>query len=617
MSFFRSISVTWKLLALAVMSALFTALVAGTGIFQMQSIGEELTGIAKRDVPLTEAFTKVTTHQLEQAIRFERAVRHGQQIGADLAARQSFAAAVEEFEAIDTKVNQEIEAGRVLTMSALEAADIAAEKANFSRVLDELKTIETHHTAYADHADEVFALITAGRADNIADKLLILEREEEQLNREMQDLLATIEGFTLAAVNEAEEHEAAGERLMILITLFALVAGLFLNFILVRFGISKPLGEVVHALNTLAAGDTSVDLKVRSRDEIGQVSTAFLSFKRSMLEMQRMTEEKRQAEERAAEEKRQAELRGVEERRAADQRAAEEKRQADERAEAERRGALLNMADELESSIKTVVEALASATSETRASAETMADIAQRTNAQAVTVVTASDQTAGNVQTVASATEQLGNAVQEVSRQIMNVDEMVRRAVERAERATATVTDLSQAAERIGEVVELINEIAGQTNLLALNATIEAARAGENGKGFAVVASEVKDLAHQTAKATEEISAQIAGVQATVADTSSAIGQIREDINSISEAATTVASSVEEQSAASSEIAGNAQQAALGTQEVSRSISEVTAAADETGQSANNLLGAADELSQQAQYLRTNIDEFLARLRAA
>jgi methyl-accepting chemotaxis protein len=261
--------------------------------------------------------------------------------------------------------------------------------------------------------------------------------------------------------------------------------------------------------------------------------------------------------------------------------------------------------------VKDVVGIVASAASEMEASAQSMTATAEETNRQSTAVAAASEQAATNVQTVASAAEELSASIREIQQQMTTSARIAQQAVEQVDKTDVTVTGLVQAADKIGEVVNLISDIASQTNLLALNATIEAARAGEAGKGFAVVASEVKNLANQTAKATEEIGQQIAAMQTATGESVQAIRGIGETIKQISEVTTTVASAVEEQGAATQEISRNVQQAAAGTQEVSSNITGVSQAATQTGTAAGQVLNAARELAQQGQQLNTEIDGFL------
>jgi len=276
----------------------------------------------------------------------------------------------------------------------------------------------------------------------------------------------------------------------------------------------------------------------------------------------------------------------------------------------------VKLADNFEKNVKSVVEMVGSAATEMQSTAESMSATAEETNRQSVVVASASEEASTNVQTVAAASEELSNSINEISNQVQTSSKISQKAVEEATRANETIEGLSEAAVKIGEVVELINDIASQTNLLALNATIEAARAGDAGKGFAVVANEVKSLANQTAKATDEIGAQIGAIQNASNDAVKAIEGVSGIIADINQITTGIASAVEEQSAATQEIARNVQQAAEGTSEVSSNITGVTKAANETGDAAIQLVEAAGELALQSQKLNTEVDGFLVEVRS-
>jgi methyl-accepting chemotaxis protein len=267
--------------------------------------------------------------------------------------------------------------------------------------------------------------------------------------------------------------------------------------------------------------------------------------------------------------------------------------------------------------MKTMLGTVGGSASNLQDAANALAATAEESTRQSTTVAAASEQASTNVQAVASATEQLTSSVREIGRQVAESTRISGKAVDQAGQSAASIQDLSQAAQRIGAVVELINSIAGQTNLLALNATIEAARAGDAGRGFAVVASEVKALAEQTAKATDEISQQILSIQAATRQSVSAIGEIGTTIASVNEIATAIAAAVEQQGMATAEISRNIQEAARGTREVSGNIGGVSEAAGETRQTASRLLASANELSQHSEMLRTSVEDFFAEIRTA
>jgi len=363
-----------------------------------------------------------------------------------------------------------------------------------------------------------------------------------------------------------------------------LIAGGLIAFVTAR-SIVRPTAAMTKAMHSLAGGDMSVEVPARTRtDEIGEMAAALQVFKDNMVENTQLR---------------------------ADQEAAKQ------RTEAERKAALHSLAGQFEDQVKGIVDAVASAATELQTSAAAMSATAEEASRQATTVAAASEQASTNVTTVASATEELSSSVSEINRQVTEASRVAGKASDEAHRTEATVRGLVSAAQKVGDVVKLISDIAGQTNLLALNATIEAARAGEAGKGFAVVASEVKSLANQTARATDEITQQIAAIQSATRETVEVIDAINGTITTINEISTVIASAVEEQGAATQEIARNIQQAAAGTHEVSSNIAGVSQAATESGAASAQVRSASGELSRQAEALRRHVDEFLATVRAA
>jgi methyl-accepting chemotaxis protein len=360
--------------------------------------------------------------------------------------------------------------------------------------------------------------------------------------------------------------------------------GVLVSVLLAR-SITGPLGRLTRVMTALAEGDRAVTVPDTGRtDEIGQMAKSTDTFKQNLIETDRLRTEQESAK---------------------------------ARAERERKDQMLEMASGFETAVGTIVKTVSDAAAAMESAAQALSATAETATRQATAVAAASEQASSNVQTVATAGEELSSSIGEIGRQVTQSTQIAGQAVDQAHKTDAQVQGLADAAHRIGEVVSLINDIAAQTNLLALNATIEAARAGEAGKGFAVVASEVKSLANQTAKATEEIGQQIAGIQSATKDSVEAIKVIGKTIGEINEIATTIASAVEEQSAATQEIARNVQQAAKGTQDVSSNITGVTQAASETGVAAKQVLGSAKDLSKQAELLRGQVETFLARVRAA
>ena len=287
------------------------------------------------------------------------------------------------------------------------------------------------------------------------------------------------------------------------------------------------------------------------------------------------------------------------------------------RAEAQRKAEMTKLADGFEAAIGEIVETVSSAATELEASASTLSSTAGRAQELSVAVAAGSEEASANVHSVASAAEEMSSSVREISRQVQDSSRIANEAVSQAQATTDRVSELLRAASRIGDVVELINAIAGQTNLLALNATIEAARAGEAGRGFAVVASEVKALAEQTAKATGEIGQQVGGIQAATQESVCAISEISGTIARLSDISAAIAVAIEEQGAATQEIARNVQQAAQGTQQVSSNVEDVQRGASETGSASSQVLSAAQMLSRDSDRLKLEVDKFLNSVRAA
>jgi PAS domain S-box-containing protein len=424
---------------------------------------------------------------------------------------------------------------------------------------------------------------------------LLADRKYEELGallsgptRELYDLARADLGKLVAIqVKEAKiEYDAAERQYAILlgIAVAMLVLGILVGGLLGRQtvrAIVRPLQRLNDVMRSVTEGKLDSRILVERDDEIG-VATRNMQVVQAIVRFDR-----------------------------------EELKSTEKRAAVQRKADMTRLADGFEGAVGEIIETVSSASTELEASAGTLTSTAERAQELATMVASSSEEASTNVQSVASATEELSSSVNEISRQVQESARMANEAVDQARITNDRVSELSKAAARIGDVVELINTIAGQTNLLALNATIEAARAGDAGRGFAVVASEVKALAEQTAKATGEIGQQISSIQAATKESVSAIQAISGTIEKLSEISSTIAAAVEEQGAATQEISRNVQQAAQGTQQVSSNITDVQRGASETGSASSQVLAAAQSLSSDSNRLKLEVGKFLDTVRAA
>ena len=408
--------------------------------------------------------------------------------------------------------------------------------------------------------------------DTITKKINLLKKVEDRIGADLRQTAAGIQDearntfYTLTIAN-----------IVLLVVTLAIV-------VFIVGGITGPIGRLTGAMTQLADGNNEVDVpSLGNKDEVGMMAAAVEVFKENAIERRRLENEQEAMKKRAEEEKRET---------------------------------MNRMADEFDSTVGGVVKAVSAASTEMQSTANSLSATAEETSVQSTAVAAAAEQASVNVQTVAAAAEELSASVNEIARQVAKSTQIASGAVKEAENTNESVQGLEEGSRRIGEVVALITDIANQTNLLALNATIEAARAGEAGKGFAVVASEVKNLANQTAKATEEISAQIGDIQNATQAAVGAIGNIGRIIGEINEITSTIAAAVEEQDAATQEIARNVEQASAGTAEVTTNISGVSQAANDTSAASAQLLQSTEELSTQSMLLQQEVNAFIAKVRS-
>ncbi|OKO83852.1 chemotaxis protein [Bradyrhizobium sp. NAS80.1] len=465
----------------------------------------------------------------------------------------------------------------------------AAEQDDLSRA-SEIKNMSSQLKAVFMGCDRV--LQAGSQASSQEENAKAADRAHKECDPLIDAALVRINSFvgeTARAVvkrKDAIERDAKSATWTVMgVSAFGLFVGIAIALFIGLKAMSQPIARLKLAMEGLARNDLKTEVPEKERhDEIGDMARTVEVFKTNALEVERLKAAQVEAEKQAAE---------------------------------QRRRDMFNLADGFERAVGEIIDTVGSASTELEASSSTLATTAQRAQELTSVVVTASGEATGNVQSVATATEELSSSVNEISRQVQESARMAGDAVSQARTTTERVSELSIAATRIGDVVELINTIAGQTNLLALNATIEAARAGEAGRGFAVVASEVKTLAEQTAKATGEISQQISGIQSATQESVNAIRDISATIERLSEVSSTIAAAVEEQGAATQEIARNVQQAAHGTQQVSSNISDVQRGAAETGSASSQVLSTAKMLASDSNRLKDEVGKFLRTVRAA
>jgi len=458
-----------------------------------------------------------------------------------------------------------------------------------------IQTVDTNGAQITSYRSKRFKDVDVGSAKQLVREAASKNALVEQKTKKIQMIAAPVRfginnaavgvvlvGWSFADLNAA--INAASAKQVLWAVAISIVFIIVMSMATWRM-FSAPVKRLEGNMRRLAGGDLTVLIEGTHRDdEIGSMARAVEIFKTDAIEKERLEADN------------------------ADHR---------KRSEAEKRAAMDTLAGDFERQVMGIVETVSGSSLQMRATAEAMSATAEEASRQANAVAAASEEATANVQTVAAAAEEMSSSIGEIARQVSKSSEMTNAATADAERTNETVRTLADAAQKVGDIVSMISDIAEQTNLLALNATIEAARAGDAGKGFAVVASEVKSLANQTAKATEEIAAQIAAMQGVTGDAVSAIQGIGEAIRDINRVAESVAAAVEQQGISTQEIAKNTQQASQGTAEVSKTISSVTKAVTETGVAGQQVLGAAGELSEQSERLRVEVERFLGQVRAS
>jgi methyl-accepting chemotaxis protein len=556
---------------------LLMAASSGFGIFKIGVIGEELKGIAEEDIPLTEAVSEITVNQLEQAVWFERALRYGEVMADKQTAAKGLKHAEESFEARSRQVIAIEEKAQEIAKHALKNAHTETARQEFENVVAQLDIIGKHHGNYEHHVLQAFALIHQGKlheAEQLAEKI---EAEEEKLDHELEQLLKEIEAFTEAAAHRAESDEQSAFTGMVAMTLGALIIGLTMGFFISR-GITQPINAAVAGLKDIAQGegDLTMRLEVSGKDETGEMARWFNVFIEKLQGIMKDI------------------AGGVE--------------------------TLSSSSTELSAISEQMTQGITNVSEKST----TVAAASEEMNANMNNVAAAMEQSATNTNMVATASEEMSSTIGEIAQNAEKARGISDEAATKAASASTNMDQLGAAADSIGKVIEAITDISEQVNLLALNATIEAARAGEAGKGFAVVANEIKELAQQTATATQNIKTEIEGIQGTTSKTVEQITEITQVITDVNSVVANIATAVEQQSAATKEIAANVAQASTGIQEVTENVNQssavsgeissdiagVSASMDEMSTSSSQVNISAQELSTLSESLKQMVDQF-------
>ena len=566
MRVWRNISVSGKLAA--AFGSVFVLIVAlgVVSLVQMRAIQQHTAEINTNWLPSTVQLGKLVSALKDYRLTYNRLILA--EMAQDQAAVESH---FTEAAGAQAAVDREFEKFKRLITPGTDDVQLMQ---RFGDSWSELKKVDASTTALL-RAGAIDAVLPIFRGPSRA-------RFHEAADSVMQDVAFNAAGGDREATL-AESAFGTG-KVLVAVTLALCACLCAAAGVMVAYGVVKPLGRAIAILDRLAAGDLDVAIEDSgAADEIGRLTRSLAVFKRNGIEAKRLAAEQEQT-----------------------------------RAARDQRSKLIeDTVKRFESRVETMVGVLASGSTELEATARLMSDTAGRAHDQAGVVADASTQASNSVQTAAAAAEQLAASIGEISRQVVMSAEVADRAVGDAKRTDEIVHALAEGADRIGKVVEMISSIAGQTNLLALNATIEAARAGDAGKGFAVVASEVKNLAGQTARATEEIAEQINAVQAATKEAVQAIHDITQTIGSISTIATSIASAVEQQGAATAEIARTVQDTARAALQVTSNIGSVRDAANDTGSAATQVLGAAGSVSSQAEQISNEVSTFVSEVRAA
>ncbi|MEP1575608.1 methyl-accepting chemotaxis protein [Roseibium album] len=565
-------SVAAKVLTIVLVLSLVIVAQSVFSVTQLNKIGKELETIAESDIPLTEVLSRITSHQLEQSVLFERILRLNGLAAGDLELQRK--AAQKKFKEYAALVDEEILEGERIAEEALKHAYDQKTLDEIQHVLDALKKIEVEHKSYDLHAEQIIAYADSNETEKALDLLHEVEQEEANLNNELVALLHEIETFTLEATLAAEQHEKETVRILIVVAIVSTLLGILISAALARLTVTRPLRRVSGALHQLADNDLSATVAVKGNDEIADLAEAFETFKDKLILMRKLETDRKESER-------------------------ENIRQ--------RRETLSLMATEVRDKTDQGISTIANSADEVEVQSNGMRSALERASSRIDGLLSQAKETHQRSIEAGELSEGLLSAISEVAEKTEKTNELTTEAVTLSSSSHETIGELATAAENIGQFVSVISDIAEKTNLLALNATIEAARAGDAGRGFAVVAAEVKELAEQTNRSTEQISEQVVTIQSKTGAAVSSIDQIIESIGRLSEMAASVASATEEQRVTTENFGQIVNESGQAVGGITDGMSEVSRIAQETLSIANTMSEKTSSMALAAQDMREEI----------
>jgi methyl-accepting chemotaxis protein len=607
-----ALSIRRQLYAVSGVLLFLFLLQAYVNISNLAAIKEELHGISERDIPLTEIATKVTTHQLEQAILFERAMRFGQLSVNEPQYMSSVRKYSAQFMKYGKTVDEEIRLAETMLEKDVKEAVFDFEREEYEKLLKVFKKLEKEHAEYTDRGEQLKNLILSSGTLPSEQEIEEVDALADKIDNELKDVLFEIEEFTKNALLLVEEHEDDALSTTIGIVIVGAVLSIGMSFLTTR-SVTTSMSVLVSSTETLAADDLQSDFpSFNNKTEIGRVFAALGNLREGLIDAKRMRQELAEKDE--AESQRQEEM--AEQQRQRDEERENERKEAERQAEEEALRTRYQLADKFESMVGSIITDVKDKASGLKHSAESVRRSAEETAEKSNVSATNAKEAGMSVQTVASAAEELSASIAEIDNRLSEATSATQKANGEAAAAVTQVNDLDEVAKSVGDVVRLINEIAEQTNLLALNATIEAARAGDAGKGFAVVASEVKSLANQTASATHEIEVKIGQMQGAIKTVIAAVQEVTSSIENIDTVAVSISGAVEQQAGATNEIGQSASTASSMTEAVNESIQSVGQAAGSNLSTMSVVDETANQLLQQAIELDQHVTDFVQDMRA-